>query len=86
MMPTRVKRKFYKMIVRLVMLYSTVLGNYERAYTHKMLAAEMHVLRWICGNTRKDKTEDDRIRGYLKITPIVNKIGERQLTWYDLIR
>ena len=36
----------------------------------------------MCGKTRKDKIRNVRIRGFLGIAPIEDKIKERQLTWY----
>ena len=34
------------------------------------------------GKTQNDKIRNERIRGFLGIAPIENKIKERRLTWY----
>ena len=81
-MPIKLKAKCYKTIVRPTMLHGTECWATNREHTHKMSVTEMRMLRWMCGKTRKDKIRNERIRGFLGITPIDDKIKERRLTWY----
>ena len=47
-----------------------------------MLSRRDVYVRWMCDKTRKDKIRNERIRGFLGIAPIEDKIKERRLTWY----
>lgn len=43
------------------------------------------MLSWMCGKFRKDKISDEKVREYLVITPIEDKIKDTQLTWYGYV-
>lgn len=45
-----------------------------------MSIANMCMLRWICGKAYGDKIRNERIKKYLKIAPVDDKIEERRLT------
>lgn len=51
------------------------------AYTESV-SWEMCILRWMCGKSRRDKIENERISEYLETTHIEDKIKEEWLTWY----
>lgn len=57
-----------------------------REYAHKTSVIKIHMLRWMCDKIRKDKIRDKGTRGSLGIIPIENKIRERRLTWYIVMR
>ena len=50
-----------------------------------MSVAEMRILRWICGKTRKDKVRNEDIRGQVGIAPIEDKLRENRLRWFGHI-
>ncbi len=43
----------------------------------------MKMLRWICGNTSKDRIRNEEIRLRLRVTPIDEKMGESHLRWFS---
>jgi hypothetical protein len=51
-----------------------------------MSVAEMQMLRWICGHTRKDRIRNDDIRDKLGITPIEEKLVQHCLRWFGHIQ
>ena len=53
----------------------------NKQQVHKMSVAEMRMLRWMSGKTRKDKIMNEFIRGSLGVALIGDKIRESQLRW-----
>ena len=53
--PLWLKEKFYRTAIRPALLYGTECWATKRHHAHKMSVAEMCMLRWMCGNTRRDK-------------------------------
>ena len=47
-----------------------------------MSVAEMRMLRWMCGKTKKDKIRNDCILTDLKIALIDAKLREHKLRWF----
>jgi hypothetical protein len=45
----------------------------------KMSVAEMQMLRWICGYTRRDRISNDDIWDKLGVTPIQEKLIQHRL-------
>jgi hypothetical protein len=41
------------------------------------------MLRWAGGVTLMDEVQNKHIRGSMKVTPIVGKIKEARIRWYD---
>jgi hypothetical protein len=52
--PNKLKDKFYMTAIRLVMMYGAECWATKGQHVQKMSVAEMRMLRWICGHTRKD--------------------------------
>jgi hypothetical protein len=53
--PNKLKGKFYRTVIRLAMLYGAERWATKGQHIQKMSVAEMRMLRWICGHTRKDR-------------------------------
>jgi len=51
-----------------------------------MGVAEMRMLRWLCGNTRKYRVRNEYIREKVGVTPIENKLRENRLRWFGHIQ
>jgi hypothetical protein len=69
--PLKLKGKFYRAALRPVMLYGTkcwaVKSQHENQVSH---AAEMRMLRWMSGKTRRDRIRNDTIRERVRVAPI----------------
>jgi hypothetical protein len=51
-----------------------------------MSTAEMWMLRWICGHTRKNQIRNDDIRDKLGVAPIQEKSVQHRLRWFGYIQ
>ncbi|KAF3642306.1 L-arabinokinase [Capsicum annuum] len=60
--PTAVLQIFYRVVVRPVLLYEAECWPVKKAHIQKMKVAEMRMLRWMCGCTRKDRIRNEVIR------------------------
>ena len=63
------KRKFYRAAIRPALLYGTECWVIKRYHAQKLSVAEMRMLRWMCGNTRKDKMRNEDIRTKIGVAP-----------------
>lgn len=55
------------------MLYGIVCGATKKPQINKMCVAEMRMLRWMCGKTRKDRITNEYIHETV-VAPIKNKL------------
>ena len=78
----KLKGKVYKTAVRPAMMYSCETWATKKKHERKMNVAEMKMLRWMCGVTRKDRIRNEKIRGTVKVGEISKKMQERRLNWY----
>jgi hypothetical protein len=44
------------------------------------------MLRWICGNTRRDRVQNDDIHERLRVTPVEEKLVQHHFTWFEHIQ
>ena len=77
--PQKLKGKFYKMTIRPAMLYGAECWATIRQHVQKMSIAEIRMLRWICGHTRRDRIRNDDIREMVGIAPIEEKLVQHRL-------
>ena len=61
--PLKVKGKYYKVAVRPALLYGSECWAVKHNHVKKMEVAEMRMLRWMCGITRRDRIRNEEIRG-----------------------
>ena len=76
----------FKSVVRPAMLYGAETGPIKRAQESKLEFAEMRMLRWMLGVTRRDKVRNSLIRGTAKITEVTKKVQERRMQWFGHIK
>ena len=58
----------------------------KRRHVIQISVAEMHMLRWICGHTRRDRARNDDISDRLGVAPIKEKLVQHQLRWFGHVQ
>ena len=84
-LPARVKRKVYSSVVRLAMVYGLETVAVTKKRVKEMEVAEIKMLRFAMGVTRKDKIRNEYNRGTVKVERLGMKIREGRLRWYGYI-
>jgi hypothetical protein len=80
--PLKLKSKFYRTVIRPVMLYGAECWPTKRRHVQQLSVAEMRMLRWICGHTRRDRVRNDDIRERLGVASIEEKLVQHHLRWF----
>ncbi|KAL6582640.1 hypothetical protein OROMI_004718 [Orobanche minor] len=85
-MPRRLKGKFYRTTIRPALLYGTECWALKQCHVQKMNVAEMRMLRWMCGHTKKDRLRNEVIREKVRVASIEDKMMENRLRWFGHVR
>ena len=80
--PQKLKGKFYRTAIRPAMLYGAECWPTKRQHVQKISVAEMRMLRWSCGHTRRDRIKNEDIRDKLGVAPIEEKLVQHRLRWF----
>ena len=78
----RVKGKVYSSVVRPAMVYGLETVAVTKKQVKEMEVAEMKMLRFAMGVTRKDKIRNEYIRSTVKVERLGMKMREGKLRWY----
>jgi hypothetical protein len=78
----KVKGKFYRTAIRPDMLYGVECWPTKRRHVQQLSVAEMRMLQWICGHTRRDRIRNDDIRERLGVAPVEEKLVQHRLRWF----
>ena len=81
-LPARVKGKVYSSMVRPVMVYVLETLAVTKKQVEEMKVAEMKMLRFAMGVTRKDKIRNEHIWSIVKVERLGMKMREGRLRWY----
>ncbi|ONM02098.1 Retrovirus-related Pol polyprotein LINE-1 [Zea mays] len=84
--PRKLKDKFYRTAIRPAMLYGAECWPTKRRHVQQLSVAEMRMLRWICGHTRRDRVRNDDIRERVGVAPIEEKLMQHRLRWFGHIQ
>ena len=84
-MPVKLKGKVYKTVVRPAMLYDMEATPIKKVNEKRMNVAEIKMLRWMSGVTRRDRIPNTRIRGTAKVAELSKKVQEARLRWYGYV-
>ena len=84
--PIRLKGKVHKTVVRPALTYGLEAAPVKKTEEKKLDVAEMKMLRWMSGVTRKDKIQNKYIRGTVKVIEISKKIQESRLRWFGHLK
>ncbi|VFQ65981.1 unnamed protein product [Cuscuta campestris] len=82
----RMKGKFYRSVVRPAMLYGAECWAVKKTHVRRLHAAEMRMLRWMCGKTRLDRISNEVIRRQVGMAPVEDKLREARLRWLGHVR
>jgi hypothetical protein len=67
-------------------LYGVEYWPTKRRHAQQLNIAEMRMLRWICGHTRRDRVRNDDIRERLGVAPVEEKLVQHRLRWFGHIQ
>ena len=81
-LPARVKGKVYSLVVRPAMVYGLETVAVTKKQVEEMEVAEIKMLRFAMGVTRKDKIKNEYIRSTVKVEWLGMKMREGRLRWY----
>ena len=81
-LPARVKVKVYSSVVRPAMVYGLKIVVVIKKQVQEMEIAEIKMLRFAMGVTRKDKTRNEYIKGTVKVERLGIKMRKGRLRWY----
>ena len=84
--PLKLKGKFYRTVIRPVLLYGSECWAIKYQHEQKTSVAEMRMLRWMCGHTKKYKIRNEIIRNKVGVVPIEEKMRETRLRWFGHVR
>ena len=76
----------FKSVVKPAVLDGVKTWPIKRAQEGKLEFAEMRMLMWMLGVTRRDKVRNSLIRGTAKITEVTKKVQERRMQWFGHIK
>ena len=82
-LPARVKGKVYSSVVRPAMVYGLETVAVTKKQVEEMEVAEIKMLRFAMGVTRKNKTRNEHIRSTVKVERLEMKMREGRLRWYE---
>ncbi|VFQ89320.1 unnamed protein product [Cuscuta campestris] len=82
----RMKGKFYRSVVRPAMLYGAECWAVKKTHVHRLHAAEMRMLRWMCEKTRLDRISNEVIRRQVGMAQVEDKLREARLRWFGHVR
>ena len=80
-MPAWLKGKVYKVMIRPVMTYASETWAIKTKQEKKLDVAEMKMLRWSLGKTRKDKIRNYAVRAALGVRAVSEKLQGNRLRW-----
>nr|XP_009783418.1 PREDICTED: uncharacterized protein LOC104232023 [Nicotiana sylvestris] len=84
--PPRLSGKFYRTVVRPVMLYGAECSPVKKSHVQKMKVAKIGMLRWMYGYTKRDKIRNKVIRDKVGMALVEDKMRELKLRWFGHVR
>ena len=77
--PQKLKGKFYRITIRPAMLYGAECWPIKRRHVQQLSVAEIRMLRWFCGHTKRDRFWNEEIRDRVGVAPIEEKLIQHRL-------
>ncbi|KAK3562732.1 hypothetical protein QTP86_005733 [Hemibagrus guttatus] len=82
----RIKRKVYRTVVRLAMLYGLETVSLRKRQESELEVAELKMLRFSLGVTRSDRIRNEYIRGTSHVGRLGDKVRETRLRWFGHVQ
>ena len=82
----RVEGKMYKSVVRRAMPYGIETVAVTERQVGNMEVAELKMVRWALGVTRKDKIRKEYVRRTTKTAKLEDKLWYARLRWYGYVK
>jgi len=74
------------MVIKPALIYGTEGWPIKKAQVQRMMVAEMRMIRWMCGYTRRDKVRNEVIRDKVGVAPIEHKMRKTRLRWFGHVK
>jgi hypothetical protein len=84
--PQRLKGKFYRTAIRPAMLYGAECWPTKSRHVQQLSVAEMRMLCWFCGHTRRDRVRNEETRDRVGVAPIEEKLIQHRLRWFGHVQ
>ena len=81
--PIKLKDKVYKTVIKPTMTYGAECWAVRKKDENRLHVAEMRMLRWIRGKTRKDHVRNQIIQEDAKVCQMSTFLRQKRLHWYD---
>ena len=82
----KVKGRIYKVAVRPVLMFGLETTALSKRQVADLEVAELTMLRFAIGVMRKDKIQNEHIRGTAKVKRLGGKLREARLRWYGHVK
>ncbi|XP_059277595.1 uncharacterized protein LOC132031664 [Lycium ferocissimum] len=82
----RLKGKFYRVVVKPALLYGPECWPVKNAHVQKMKVAEIRMLRWMCGHTRREMIRNEVILDKVGVAFMADKMREARLRWFRHVK
>jgi hypothetical protein len=84
--PQKLKGKFHGMVICAAMLYGAECWPTKRRHVQQLSVAEMRMLCWIYGHTRRDRVRNEDIRDRVGVASIEEKLVQHRLRWFGHVQ
>jgi len=85
-MPSAVKGKAYRTVVRPVLTYGSEAWTLRRCEEERLERTEMPMFHWILGLTLKGRKRNDDICCIIGVACITDKVHKARLRWYEHVQ
>jgi len=84
--PFRLNWRIYRMVVRPALFYGAECWPIKKNQVHRLMVAEMRMIRWMCGYTGLDRIRNVVIRERLGVAPLEDTLRETRLRWFGHVK
>ena len=85
-MPAKLKGKVYNTVIRPAMTYGLETLTLTKKQEMDLEVAEMKMLRWAMGWTRKDRVRNEKIRSLAKVQNMSVRTRQSRLRWFGHVK